>query len=62
VVEVVGRAPAARPTEHAVGFAAALAEFEQGRFADAARGFNTILAAQTLDGPLRSTESIVCNT
>ena len=32
-------------------FAEALEEFEQGRWADAARRFETILAAQPLDGP-----------
>jgi adenylate cyclase len=51
VVEVVGRAADARSTELASGFAVALEEFEHGRFADAARRFDTILAAQPLDGP-----------
>ncbi|MGH6899553.1 MAG: CHASE2 domain-containing protein [Geminicoccaceae bacterium] len=51
VVEVVGRAADTRPTELAPGFAAALEEFEQGRWANAARRFDTILAARPSDGP-----------
>jgi adenylate cyclase len=51
VVELVGRAADARPCELASGFAVALAEFERGSFADAARRFDTILAAQPWDGP-----------
>jgi adenylate cyclase len=51
VVELVGRAADDRPSELASGFAMALAEFERGCFADAARRFDTILAAQPSDGP-----------
>lgn len=51
VVEVVGLAADARPAESAPDFGAALEEFEQGRWADAARRFDTILAARPSDGP-----------
>ena len=51
VVEVVGSAAEARHVACAADFAEALEDFEQGRWADAARGFETILAAQPSDGP-----------
>jgi adenylate cyclase len=51
VVEVVGSAADARHVPFAADFAEALDDLEQGRFADAARGFETILAAQPSDGP-----------
>ena len=51
VVEVVGRAADAPCTELVPDFVEALEEFEQGHWADAARRFETILAAQPLDGP-----------
>jgi adenylate cyclase len=51
VVELVGLAADARHGESAPDFGAALEEFEQGRWADAARRFDTILAARPSDGP-----------
>jgi hypothetical protein len=54
VVEVLGHAADVRPARAcaaAPAFAVALADFQQGRFADAARRFDTILATRPLDGP-----------
>jgi adenylate cyclase len=54
VVEVLGHAADVRPARAcaaAPDFAVALADFQQGRFADAARRFDTILATRPLDGP-----------
>jgi adenylate cyclase len=51
LVEVVGSAADAPGVACAADFAEALEDFEQGRWADAARGFETILAAQPSDGP-----------
>jgi adenylate cyclase len=50
-VEVVGSAADLRRPEIAPDFAAALREFERGRWAAAAAGFDTVLAARPLDGP-----------
>jgi adenylate cyclase len=50
VVEIVGLADA-RLAEPVPDFAAALEEFEHGRWADAVRSFDTILAARPMDGP-----------
>ena len=54
VVEVLGlTADASRADARSAepDFAVALEEFQQGRFADAARRFDTILATKPLDGP-----------
>jgi adenylate cyclase len=51
VVELVARAADAAHLEATADFAAALQEFEQGHWADAARRFDTILAGRPLDGP-----------
>jgi adenylate cyclase len=51
VVEVIGSAADLSRPEIAPGFAAALREFERGRWAAAAACFDTVLAARPLDGP-----------